>query len=143
MWISISEASRSWGISRTTIHAKLKQKHLSKDENGLIDPAEMSRVFGSPKKKIKKSNDVQNIQKTQEITAQDTLKTLFEKQLDFERKLRLQAEKQAQEYKEKVQQAEQRLDKALQQMDKLTDTIRLLEAPKSESKPRKKFLGIF
>lgn len=134
-------------MSRTTIHAKIKQKILSKDENGLIDPAEMSRVFGSPKKKTRKINNVQNTPKTQEITVQDTIKAFFEKQLDFERKLRLQAEKQAQEYKEKVQQAEQRLDRTLQQMDKLTDTIRLLEAPRAntppQTLPRKKFLGIF
>lgn len=107
----------------------------------------MSRVFGSPKKKTRKINNVQNTPKTQEITVQDTIKAFFEKQLDFERKLRLQAEKQAQEYKEKVQQAEQRLDRTLQQMDKLTDTIRLLEAPRAntppQTLPRKKFLGIF
>ena len=134
MWISISEASRNWGISRTTIHAKIKQKILSKGENGLLDPAEISRVFGSPKTKPKNLYNVQN----KENTLNSTLKELFEKQLDYERKLREQAEKRADEYQEKLTQAEKRLDEVLQQMNNLTDTVKLLQAP-----PRKKFLGIF
>ena len=113
MWISISEASRNWGISRTTIHAKIKQKILSKGENGLLDPAEISRVFGSPKIKPKNLHNVQN----KENTLHSTLKELFEKQLDYERKLREQAEKRADEYKEKLTQAEKRLDEVLQQMN--------------------------
>lgn len=67
-----------------------------------------------------------------------TLKELFEKQLDYERKLREQAEKRADEYKEKLTQAEKRLDEVLQQMNNLTDTVKLLQAPQ-----RKKFFGIF
>lgn len=107
MWISISEASRNWGISRTTIHAKIKQKILSKGENGLLDPAEISRVFGSPKIKAKNLHNVQN----KENTLNSTLKELFEKQLDYERKLREQAEKRADEYQEKLTQAENALMK--------------------------------
>lgn len=134
MWISISEASRNWGISRTTIHAKIKQKLLSKNENGLLDPAEVSRVFWSPKNKHKNQNSVQKTQNT----LHSTLKELFEQQLDYERKLREQAEKRADEYKEKLTLAEKRLDEVLQQMNNLTDTVKLLQAP-----PRKKFFGIF
>lgn len=64
---------------------------------------------------------------------------MFEQQLEYERKLRIQAEKRADEYQSKLTQTEKRLDEVLHQMNNLTDTMKLLQAPQ----PRKKFLGIF
>lgn len=135
MQISISEASRNWNISRTTIHNKINQKLLTKNENWTLDVAEVSRVFWSPKKKNKKENIVQD----NNLTLESTIKSLFEQQLEYERKLRIQAEKRADEYQSKLTQTEKRLDEVLHQMNNLTDTMKLLQAPQ----PRKKFLGIF
>lgn len=135
MQISISEASRNWNISRTTIHNKINQKLLTKNENWTLDVAEVSRVFWSPKKKAKKENIVQD----NNLTLESTIKSLFEQQLEYERKLRIQAEKRADEYQSKLTQMEKRLDEVLHQMNNLTDTMKLLQAPQ----PRKKFLGIF
>lgn len=104
----------------------------------------MTRVFGSPKKKLNKNNPVTKngkIVQDEILTLEKTFKTLFEQQIDFERKLRLQAEKRANEYQEKLTQTEKRLDEILHQMNKLTDTVKLLQAP--QPAPRKKFLGIF
>lgn len=69
----------------------------------------------------------------------NTVKLLFEQKIEYEQKLRIEAEKRANEYQLKLTQCEKRLDEVLQQMNNLTNTIKLLEAPK----PRKKFLGIF
>lgn len=61
---------------------------------------------------------------------------MFEQQLEYERKLRIQAEKQAKEYQEKLTQSEKRLDDTLHKMNNLTEVIKLLEAPKVQRKRR-------
>lgn len=101
----------------------------------MIDPAEMSRVFGSPKKIQKKSNTVNN----SHLTLENAI-AIFEQQIEYERKFRIQAEKQLDEYKVKLEKSEKRFDEILQQMNNLTDTVKLLQAPTPK---RKKFFGIF
>lgn len=49
--MNISQASKQWGISRTTIYAKIKARELTKTPQGEIDPSEMIRVFGHAKQK--------------------------------------------------------------------------------------------
>ncbi len=60
--ISISEASRRWNVSRSTIQRKIKSGELSvvsneshdatkKNKAKSIDKSELIRVFGEPKKK--------------------------------------------------------------------------------------------
>jgi hypothetical protein len=142
--LNISEAARYWVISRTTIHNKIKAGELSKTPDGKIDPAEMSRVFGHPKRKIehKKNVQVNTIEHSNEqyFTLQ---KQLFEQQIEQERQLRIEANRRADEMKERAEQAEAREKYLLQQMTNLTETIKLLEAPKTEHKMRKKWFGIF
>lgn len=127
MWISITEASKNWGVSRTTIHAKINKKLLSKDENWLIDPAEMSRIFWKPKKKKVVLNSVQNALNEHNWTEE---KNLLQQQLEFEQRLRLEAEKRVSEWKDRAERAEQREQHLLQQMNNLTETMKLPEAPK-------------
>lgn len=145
MWISISEASRNWGISRTTIHKKIKAKHLSKDENGLIDPAEMSRVFGSPRTKQKSVQNNLNNQKmnsTEQRWTDNTLQQeifILREKLAMECKLRERAEQQANELKTMLERSENRIDELLKNINELSCWIKLLETPQKAEKRRKWF----
>ncbi len=47
MLLTIAEASRRWGVARTTIYRKIKNGSLSAT-NGKVDHAEMVRCFGEP-----------------------------------------------------------------------------------------------
>jgi len=46
--ISVSEASKRWGVSRTTIYKKIDDGELSRNSDKKIDTTEMLRVFGNP-----------------------------------------------------------------------------------------------
>lgn len=56
----------------------------------------------------------------------------MQQQLEFEQRLRLEAEKRVSEWKDRAERAEQREQYLLQQMNNLTETMKLLEAPKAE-----------
>lgn len=135
MWISISEASRNWGVSRTTIHTKIKQKLLSKNENGLLDPAEISRVFGSPKKK---PNTLNTLHKTDQWTALNSQIWLLEQALQFEQQRTQDLQNHLNEAKARLERQEKQIFELLATIKDLSQGIKRLEAPK-----RKKFLGIF
>ena len=127
MWISIVQAAKEWGINRTTIYRKIKSRELSKTEDNKIDPAEMSRVFGSPKLQWNKRNNVSENEKQHRATLQINL---LQTELEAERKLRLQAENQVSEYKRLLEKSEQRIDDLFQHIN----TLKLLETPKEKSK---------
>lgn len=133
-----SEASRHWNISRTTIHNKIKNGELSELSDGSIDPAEMSRVFGQPKKKKQKLNTKNTVSNEQFFTSE---KILFEHQIEHEKQLRVEVERRLLEWKERAEKAEEREQQILQQMKNLTETIKLLEAPKSEFTERQEKKG--
>lgn len=133
MWISIVQAAQEWGINRTTIYRKIKSGELSKTEDNKIDPAEMSRVFGSPKSQWNKRNNVSENEKQHRATLQINL---LQTELEAERKLRLQAENQVFEYKKLLEKSEQRID----DLFKHINTLKLIEASKSE---KKKWFGFF
>ncbi len=58
--ISISEAARRWGVSRQTIHNKIKSGELSVSGHGQVkagqakklDIAELQRVLGNPSRQV-------------------------------------------------------------------------------------------
>lgn len=47
--LSQREAAKAWRVGRETLAAKIKSGEISLASTGLIDPAEMLRVFGEPK----------------------------------------------------------------------------------------------
>lgn len=113
--LSISKASATWGVSRTTIHKKIKTGQLSKLANGTIDTSEMIRVFGEPHTKVDSTQSVQVVNevhpdKLLEQRVKHLESSLFESK---ERETWLQS-----------------------QVGNLTDTIKLLDAPKVPKKRR-------
>lgn len=121
MPITISEVSKKWGITRVTIYKKIKQGKLSRLENGLIDIAEVVRVFGEPSvsKKIK---DTVNIN---EPIQNENIALLQEKIRHLEDSLR--------QSKDREREAIEREDWLRGQVENLTQTIGLLE-DKSQKK---------
>ncbi|HAV4234773.1 plasmid replication DNA-binding protein [Acinetobacter baumannii] len=44
--ITVTQASKDFNISRNTLYKKIKQGHLTKDSNGLLDVNDLIRVIG-------------------------------------------------------------------------------------------------
>lgn len=131
--ISVTEASQKWNVARNTIYTKLSNGKLSRLSDKSIDPAEMTRVFGSPKKKktlkVTPSDSVQKNENEQIVTLKVTL---LEQQLQYEQERRKEAEK-------RLDNAETEKAELLKTVQDLSSTVKLLEAPKK----KKGFFGLF
>lgn len=133
--ISITEASKTWGVSRNTIYTKIREGSLSRLPSKKIDTAEMIRVFGEPEQKstkeYKKNSTTENV---------SVHENLYSKIALLEQELQIRKE-QLEEAKNRADRAEEQGEKLLQSVTELTTTIKLLEAPKKEIK--KGFWGFF
>lgn len=130
MELSITQAAQVFKTTRQTIHVKIGKGELSKNNNGKLDFAEMVRVFGEPASRDKKKLTV------------DKSVLQGETALLQQRIQHLEAQERTQ--RERAERAEQQADQFLQEVRELTQTIRLLEAPKQQTKKEKKgFLSRF
>jgi hypothetical protein len=118
MEISITKAAKDWGISRVTLHKKINEGVLSKQENGTLETSEMVRVFGEPKVKV---NSEPSVKVYSDL--QPEIGTLHLKIQHLESDLHLQ--------KELTRKGEEREAWLQNQVGNLTDTIKLLDAPKA------------
>jgi|GWRWMinimDraft_12_1066020.scaffolds.fasta_scaffold00859_3 hypothetical protein len=110
--LSISKASVTWGVSRTTIHKKIKAGQLSKLANGTIDTSEMIRVFGEPNLKV---DSAQPVQVVNEVHPDKLL------------------EQRIKHLETSLSESKEREAWLQSQVGNLTDTIKLLDAPKSKN----------
>jgi hypothetical protein len=108
--LSISKASVTRGVTRTTIHKKIKTGQLSKLANGTIDTSEMVRVFGEPNVKIDTANSVQVVS---EVHPDKLL------------------EQRVRHLETSLSESKERETWLQNQVGNLTDTIKLLDAPKA------------
>ena len=120
MEITVSEASKRWGITRQTIYKKIRQGKLSQLQNKKIDVAEMVRVFSEP--------SVNKV--TKDTVAVDN---------------RLQGEQEAR-LQEKIRFLEDSLRQSQEQwlqnqVERLTDNVKLLEFKKPEKDEKKGLWG--
>ena len=131
--LTIKTASVMFKVSRSTVYAKIKSGELSRRPDGKLDFVEMLRVFGEPSDKQTvhdKTLDISSVQQSVLDTKpigldMDTLHARIRQLEDDlssarERELWLQG-----------------------QFDKLTDTVKLLNAPTSEpdKSVKKSFFG--
>lgn len=63
MNISVSEASKRWGVSRTTIYKKIDEGELSRNSDKKVD-TEMLGVFGNPPNIKRNEQNENNVQWT-------------------------------------------------------------------------------
>jgi len=123
MAITIQEIQKQWGISRATVYKHIKSGKLSRLDNGLVDVAEVLRVYGEPSKNT--GRDKQAIGVDNSDTQENRL--LLEKIASLESQL---------------VKAEKREDWLREQFEKAQETIQLLEHKKTASpQPSKK--GLF
>jgi hypothetical protein len=108
--LSISKASATWGVSRTTIHKKIKAGQLSKLANGTIDTSEMIRVFGEPRVMV---DSTQIVQVVNEVHPDKLL------------------EQRIRHLESSLSESKERETWLQNQVGNLTDTIKLLDAPKA------------
>ena len=123
MAITIQEIQKQWGISRATVYKHIKAGKLSRLPNGLVDLAEVLRVYGEPSKNTgrdKKAIAVDSVDSQENKLLLDKI-AFLESQLV---------------------QAEKREDWLKGQFEKAQETIQLLEHKKTASQqPSKK--GLF
>jgi predicted nucleic acid-binding Zn-ribbon protein len=117
MLLNIKESAKFAKVSRTTIYAKISSGKLSKSDNNLIDTSELLRVFGN-------SNDRD---KTQKQTQLDTIK----RTLDTSPEIDLLNEK-IRFLESNLSDARNREEWLRGQVDKLTEAVKLLQAPRQE-----------
>ncbi len=133
MEITIAEASKQLKIGRSTIYKKISEGELSRTPSGKIDTSEIFRVFGNSPK-----TSTQDTLKTPIDKPQDTSKTLIDPEISakiatLEAENRHLAERLAETREtlaNREQEAKDREEWQRGQIERLTDTIKLLEAPK-------------
>lgn len=135
--MNILQASKAWGVARSTIYAKINAWELKKTPQGDIDPSEMIRVFGHAKTKK------DSLDNTQKYTTLHPQNTLLEQALNFEQEKNKDLQNRLTEVKTRLDRQEQQILELLATIKDLSQGIKRLEAPKSEATPRKKFWGIF
>ena len=131
MEISISEAAKMMKVSRNTIYEKFRSGELSRCPSGKVETSEVFRVFGDTSGRHTRQEQKTFAQSVQSTPAEQDSKTeqLYQAQI----KTLEEALKQA---REQIAKAEDREQWQRGQIEKLTDTIKLLEAPKPNIKPK-------
>ena len=129
MLISISEASKKWGVARTTIYRNIKSGKLSQ-VLGKIDHAEMVRCFGEPSFGAKQPS-------LQDDVLQQRTDTLQKRVEELERSIAATLQEKALLLQEK--------EWLMAQVDKAHEVIKLLEHRSqqvpSNDKPKKSLFG--
>ncbi len=139
MNISVTEAAKEWGVSRTTIYQKVNDGELSRAADKKIDTAEMFRVFGEPVSR-KRTEQLLNIPDSTHLNSQTVQScTALEHQLELEKlkneHLRQQVSDQKQlieNYQQQIGQLNKTLDKANASIQDFAQ-VRLLEFKKVET----------
>jgi DNA-binding XRE family transcriptional regulator len=135
MELSIKAAAQLVNVSRTTIYKKIESGELSRSDNGTVDTVDVLRVFNgtSPVHRVqhkKKQNEhVKAVQEEQAAPKSDT----FQLEQLYKAQIRL--------LEDSLRKSEAREEWLQNQVSTLTDTMKLLEAPKVE--PTKGLFGRF
>jgi predicted transcriptional regulator len=128
MELSIKAAAQLVKVSRTTIYKKIESGELSRSSNGTVDTADVLRVFSgtSPVRRVQHKNiqseHIKSVQDEQ-VTPKHEVHQL--EQL-YKAQIRL--------LEDSLRKAEAREEWLQSQVSTLTDTMKLLEAPKVEPK---------
>ena len=139
MNISVTKASKEWGVSRTTIYQKINDGELSRTSDKKIDTAEMLRVFGEPvfKKRTEQLVDTTDSTHSNSPTVQNC--TALEHQLALEKLTNEHLRQQVNDQKQLIENYQQQLTQLTKTLEKANASIhdfaqtRLLEFKKSEA----------
>lgn len=121
MGITVSQASKDWKVSRTTIYNKINGGKLSKNDDGTVEVVDMVMVFGEPKKKAEQTEQVQKTSDSTTLDTQINTELLLEKQKnEF-----LEANNKKQE--QEIERLQSLLEKSQDTIADLSHTVKLIE----------------
>lgn len=126
MELSIQEAAKRFKVGRSTIYKKFSSGELSRLPNGKIDLAEFLRVFRDSPQSVSKTvhkTPVDNPPRHLETPEKDPLFKAQEEKIRLLEDTLRQAQERERTYLEREEWQRGHIEK-------LTDTIKLLEAPK-------------
>lgn len=127
MRLNIKESANFAKVSRPTIYTKLQNGELSKDADGLLDISDLLRVFGN--------SDARDKQKKQEQL------NMIQREMNASLEVQLLREK-IHLLESSLFDARNREEWLKGQVDKLTESAKLLEPPKAETvKEKRGFLS--
>ena len=85
MKISVTQAAKEWGVSRTTIYQKVNNGEISRTADKKLDVAEMLRVFGEPISKKRTEQSLNTMKNTHSNSQTVQNCTVLEHQLELEK----------------------------------------------------------
>lgn len=137
MEISIKSAAEMAKVSRNTIYEAIKSGKISRCASGKIESSEVVRVFGHPNERHTRQEEKDHIEQLrteqQTKTEPSTTEQLYLTQIDTLKTSLEEAREHLKQAKERERTYLEREEWQRGQIEKLTDTIKLLEAPKSSS----------
>jgi hypothetical protein len=137
MEISIKSASEMAKVSRNTIYQAIKDGKISRSHNGKVESSEVLRVYGNPMDRHTRQEEIEHIEQ---------LKSTLNIERQTEQLLNTLSSDKEELYKAQIKTLEDSLNKAHEResqhlareewqrkhIEKLTDTLKLLEKPKAE-----------
>lgn len=119
MELNIKDASKFIKVARSTVYNKIDSGELSRTDSGGLDTSELLRVFWNPdtRDKTKRKAQLDSIEKTLDTERDTEIKGLYE---------------QIKILKEALEESKRREAWLMEKVDTLTDTMKLLEAPKKD-----------
>lgn len=147
MEISIKSAAEMVKVSRNTIYEAIKSGKLSRCTSGKVESSEIIRVFGHPNERHTRTEEKAHIEqlRTEQPNQTDTTTTeqLYLTQIDTLKASLEEAREHLRHAQERERTYLEREEWQRGQIEKLTDTIKLLEAPKNQEKPKRWFSFLF
>lgn len=137
MEISIKSSAEMAKVSRNTIYQAIKDGKLSRSASGKVESSEILRVFGNPAERHTRQEEQEHIEQ---------LKNTLNTEQKRDQSLNTLSSEKEELYKSQIKTLEEALAKAHERehqhiereqwqrghIEKLTDTIKLLEAPKAK-----------
>lgn len=123
MNISVSEAAKKWGVSRTTIYKKIDSGELSRNSDKKIDTAEMLRVFGNPSNTERTEQNQKNVQKTPVNSKSEQENVQLKHQLEMEKLKNTHLQQQVDHHKQLVENYQKQIEQLSKSLDKANTSI--------------------
>ena len=123
MNISVSEAAKRWGLSRTTIYKKIDDGELSRNSDKKIDTTEMLRVFGNPTKTERTEQNEKTVQRTPVNSESEQENVQLKHQLEIEKLKNTHLQQQLAHHKQLVENYQKQIEQLSKSLDKANASI--------------------
>lgn len=137
MEITIQAAAKMMKVGRSTIYKKISEGELSRCHSGKIETSELLRVFGSPTDRNTRHEEKTHIEDIKTLSKENTrhFQDTLQKEEFYKAQIQILQDNLSKAHERENQHLE-REQWQRQHIEKLTDTIRLLEAPRRPGEPK-------